>query len=161
MEYAGTVPESTLSILFELFAASQKTRLLLGEAMVESPLSPTEYAVYSLVFDVGSVTPTDMAERMGLPVTTLLDHLHEMQARGHITRSPNPTDGRSYFVSLTAAGLGVHQAAGEHFQEAMTRLLDALETDEATTNRVLRALGDAADSAHRNLHDSQARSPIN
>lgn len=153
--------ESTLSILFDLFAASQKARVLLTDAMAESPLSPTEYAIYSLVFDVERITPTDMAARMGLPITTLLDHLHEMEGRDHLSRSSNPADGRSYLVSLTPTGLAVHALAGKHFDRAIVQLLDQLAVDEATARRVLEAIGAAAEAALRNLGDSATRSSAN
>ncbi len=153
--------DSTLSILFDLFAVGQKTRVLLAEAMAESPLTPTEYAVYSLVFDLGRVTPTDMAETMGLPVTTLLDYLHEMEANGHLSRSPNPRDGRSYLVSLTDDGLEAHREAGENFNQAMSRILEHLEADPEEVRRMLNALGDASQAALGHLRDSLARADLN
>lgn len=152
---------SALSILFELFAASQKTKVLLNEAMSESPLTPTEYAVYSLIEVEGKITPTAMKERMGLPVTTLLDHLHEMESRGHSHRSPNPGDGRSYLVSLTSAGRGAHREAAGQFHQAMSRLLGHLDADESEVRAALVALGSASESALRQLRDNLARSAVN
>ena len=146
-----------LSVLFELFVVTQKTRVLLSEAMSESPLTPTEYAVYSLVYDTVRITPTDMAERMGLPVTTLLDHIHEMEARGHTRRFPNPADGRSYLISLTADGLDAHRKAAAHFRQAMSRLLDHLDADETEIRRALVSLGAAAEEALIHLRDSLTR----
>lgn len=147
-----------LSILFELFAVSQKARILLSEAMSKSPLTPTEYAVYSLIRVMGKVTPTDMADRMGLPVTTLLDHIHQMETRGHTRRHPNPADGRSYLLSLTPSGLGAHQEAAPHFRQAMSGLLAHLDADEAEVRTTLLALGSAADGALNHLRDSLTRS---
>lgn len=115
---------SDLSILFDLFAASQRMKRLLTAAMAESPLGPEEYAAYSVVFERGPLTPTDMAKELGLPVTTVLDSLRAMSSRGHVKRQPNPADGRSYLVALTPAGLEAQRAAGTEFAKAMAPLAE-------------------------------------
>jgi hypothetical protein len=48
-------PES-LSILFDLFVASQSSRKLLKQVVDDAEIPSDEYAVYSLIFDRGSVT---------------------------------------------------------------------------------------------------------
>lgn len=149
--------ESDLSILFELFVVSQRVSTVLKDAMGESPLTPAEYALYSLVFDTGGATPTDLSRRMGMPVTTVLDQLKEMESRSHIQRSPNPRDGRSYLVSLTRSGLQVHRQAGDDFNEAMDRISKHLRVDESQIRHTLDALGEATDAAIEDLRASLFR----
>ncbi len=146
--------EPHLTILFELFVVIQRVGAALEEAMGESPLTPAEYALYSLIFDTGGATPTGIAERMGMPVTTVLDQLKEMEGRGHITRAPNPRDGRSYLVSLTPSGLEIHGEAGDDFDRAMIRISEHLEIEEGQVRDSLTALGAATDAAIQDLRES-------
>lgn len=139
-------PGSDLSVLFELFVVGQRAGTLLREVMGSAPLTPIEYAMYSLVRDAPT-TPTDMAHRLGMPVTTVLDHLRSMEERGHTERRPNPSDGRSYLVGLTAGGAVVQREAGRAFDRAMTRILAHLDRDESDVIEALLALGAATDAA--------------
>lgn len=147
---------SDLSLLFELFVVSQRMGALLREVMVDSPLTPIEYAMYSLVFDLGAATPTEMATRLGMPVTTVLDHLREMEGRGHILRAANPSDGRSYMVTLAPEGLSVHREAGEHFDEGMNRVLEHLDMPERDVRKALDSLAAATDDALAELTERVA-----
>ena len=76
---------------------------MLAEAMGDGPLTPGEYAVYSAVFELESATPTELAARLGMRLTTFMDQLRMLESRRHAGRVPHPTDGRSYKVVLTAA----------------------------------------------------------
>jgi DNA-binding MarR family transcriptional regulator len=51
------------------------------------------------------VSPGDLGFSTGIPPTTLRDHLRRLVARGDIRRTPNPSDGRSYLIVVTAAGM--------------------------------------------------------
>jgi DNA-binding MarR family transcriptional regulator len=146
-------PGSDLSVLFELFVVSQRAGSLLREVMENSPLTPLEYAMYSVVHD-SAITPTDMADRLGMAVTTVLDHLRAMEERGHVERMPNPSDGRSYLVSLTPAGRVIHRRAGAEFDRAMTRILAHLDRDESEVIDVLLSLGSATDAAIEELRQA-------
>ena len=48
---------STYSLLFDVFVLDQAVGRLLGAAMAGGPLTPAEYAAYSVVFDEEAVTP--------------------------------------------------------------------------------------------------------
>ena len=80
-------------MLFDLFALNQRLRRLLALALADAGLRADEYAVYSLLFDQGPLTATQMAVRMAMPLTTVLDYLRTMDARGHLRRARHPRDG--------------------------------------------------------------------
>jgi DNA-binding MarR family transcriptional regulator len=141
------VTGESLSLLFDLFTLNQRTRRALEITMAESPLPPTEYAIYSYILDSGASSPTALASGLGIPVTTLLDHLRDIHGRGHITKRPNPEDGRSYLVELSAAGVSAHARSRSFFDATMQRILDALSIPEPEARRSLRALGAAVDEA--------------
>jgi DNA-binding MarR family transcriptional regulator len=51
------------------------------------------------------VSPGDLSFSTGIAPTTLRDYLRRLTTRGDIRRTPNPSDGRSYLIVLTAAGM--------------------------------------------------------
>lgn len=106
------------SILFDVFALNQAVSRMLAAAMRDGPLSPGEYAVYSAIFELEAATPTQLAARLGMRLTTFMDQLRVIRGRGHARRIDNPRDGRSYRVVLTASGLEAHRAAGRQFEDA-------------------------------------------
>ena len=95
-----------ISLLFDVFVLHQRVRSLLARALSGTGLRSDEYAVYSVLFERGPLTPTQLAARLAMPVTTTLDYLRVMLRRGHVRRARNPADGRSYTVSLTVEGPG-------------------------------------------------------
>jgi DNA-binding MarR family transcriptional regulator len=138
---------SRLSLLFELFAAEQRVRTLIGRAMADVELRPDEYAVYSVLFDEGPHTPTDLARRVGMPPTTMSHYVRSMLERRHAVRQVVPTDRRSFELALTDTGLAVHAEASRAFNEAYDRFDRALQVDEGAAVRVLRAIATAAATA--------------
>ena len=79
------------SILFDVYALNQAVARLLAGAMRDGPLTPAEYAVYSAIFELESATPTELAARLGMRLTTFMDHLRLIEGRGHARRLPHPT----------------------------------------------------------------------
>ena len=134
------------SILFDVFALGQSVGRLLATAMRDGPLTPAEYALYSAVFELEAATPTRLAARLGMRLTTFMDQLHLIEARGHARRVPNPGDRRSYRVVLSAEGLAAHGAANRLFELAHDRFVEELG-GEVRPRQVLRAMREAADRA--------------
>jgi DNA-binding MarR family transcriptional regulator len=83
--YAWAVkqPGRNISLLFDLFVLNQRVRRLLALALADVELRADQYAVYSLLFEQGPLTATEMARRMGMPLTTVLDYLKSMDRRKH------------------------------------------------------------------------------
>jgi DNA-binding MarR family transcriptional regulator len=136
------------SILFDVFALSQRVRALLQDAMRDAGLRADDYAVYSVVFEAGHVTLTELARRAHLPITTAADYVRVMLARGHLARRPNPADQRSQLLTLTADGRRVHRRASRRFELAYQAFVAELgDVDELAARRMLQALAVAAERA--------------
>lgn len=144
-------PTSRLSVLFEIFAASRQVQELLATAMAASPLTPEEYAVYSVLFDEGPHAPTELARRTGMPPTSMSHFVRGMLEREHAERAADPGDRRSYRIVLTEAGLGAHEAASRAFAEADGRFIRALAADEDEARAILGAIQRAAALAEERL----------
>jgi DNA-binding MarR family transcriptional regulator len=139
--------EGTYSLLFDVFVLGQRIRRFLSAAMASSPLRPEEYAVYSVVFEEEAISPTAMAEALGMPLTTVAEYVRSMEARRHVRRLPHPRDGRSYVLVLTAAGLRAHREANGQFERAYGLFVEALPQGEAAARSAIRGLLRAAEHA--------------
>ena len=142
---------SRLSVLFELFAAEQRVRTLVVRAMADGELRPDEYAVYSVLFDEGPQTPSDLARRVGMPPTTMSHYVRSMLERGHAERQIVSADRRSYRLALTPGGLRTHRAASRAFGAADQRFSAALRIDPDAARAALLAIGEAAGEAEARM----------
>ena len=148
--------QSRLSVLFELYAATGAARALVAAAMAGGPLTPEEYAVYSILFDEGPHAPTELAARAGMPPTSMSHFIRRMLDRGHAERASSPDDRRSYRIVLTETGLAAQATASRLFAEADDRFVRALALDEEEARATLRAIGRAAATAEARLSDDAA-----
>jgi len=146
-------------MLFDLFVAAQRVRRVLAEGMAKSGLRPDEYAVYSLLFEHGPLTATDMADQLGMPLTTVLDYLKAMTAAGHLDRTPDPSDGRALQLRLSRGGVAAQKRAHDHWNVVRVRLEGGLPIPIGQVRRALQALDEAAIKASGELLSAaQARS---
>jgi len=139
-------PGRRISLLFDLYVLNQRVRRLVAAALADVPLRADEYAVYGLLFDQGPLTATEMGRRMGMPLTTVLDYLRSMEARGHVRRQRHPRDGRAQEISLTMAGVTEHRQTNKAWEVMRARLERALAISPAEIRRALHALDDAVDT---------------
>ena len=146
-----------ISLLFDLFVTAQRVRRVLSEGMAKSGLRPDEYAVYSLLFDNGPFTATEMSELLGMPLTTVLDYLKAMSAAGHLDRIPHPSDGRAVQLRLSRAGVGAHKRAHDHWEVVRKRLEAGLPMPIDRVRLALQALDDAAIKASATLQPGRHR----
>jgi len=145
-------------VFLEIFALSQALRELLQSAMAGGPLTPVEYAFYSVVFDAEAVTPTDVARQLSVPKTTVMEYVRLMEERGHARRITNPRDGRSYKLVLTASGLSAHRQAHDRFEVAYRSFLAAFPGDVTRAQARLTRLRTAVTAAGRPAATGRSRS---
>jgi DNA-binding MarR family transcriptional regulator len=110
------------TILLDLFLTNQRRKRMIEAALAQTQLPPEDYPVYVLVGAEGPWTPTGLAKRMEMPLSTMLFRLGRLERRGHAERIPNPDDRRSYLISLTDAGerlLGEARPAFRDYAEAV------------------------------------------
>ena len=147
----GTRPQRQISLLFDVFVLNQRLRTLLSMALAGTGMRPDEYAVYSLLFEMGPLTPTDMARQMGMPLTTMLDYARAMNARGHVSRRAHANDGRAYQLRLTSSGLSAFHKASAAWNRSLSQLEPSLAMPVRDVRRALHAIDDAAASVLQSL----------
>ena len=112
------IPRSTQpTILFEVFWTQQKRKRLIENALAGVDLPPEDYPVYVMVGAEGPWTPTGLAERLQMPLSTVIFRFKRLEARGHAERVPNPDDGRSFLIRLTPKGQRLLDRARPAFRD--------------------------------------------
>jgi DNA-binding MarR family transcriptional regulator len=106
------------TILLDVFMTNQTRAQLIAAALEGTGLPPEDYPVYVIVGAEGPWTPTELAQRLQMPLTTVLFRLKRLERRGHAERVPNPDDGRSFTISLTPAGKRLLAKARPKFRAA-------------------------------------------
>ena len=125
------------SLLFDVFVVAHAIGEMLAEGMAKSPLTPEEYALYSHLLEAGSCMPSELAQDLHVPATTVSDWVRVMTARQHARRLPSPADRRSYCIALTAAGRRAHAGANRRFEEVNERFLAGLGRPEGELRGLL------------------------
>jgi DNA-binding MarR family transcriptional regulator len=106
------------------------------------------YAALSLIGARGSMRLTELADQLGMPLTTASDVVRRLEARHHVRRRPNPEDGRSFLFELTARGDREWRRGWGALQRINAQL--ARDVDEAEMRAALELLGAAFEHALAN-----------
>jgi DNA-binding MarR family transcriptional regulator len=135
------------TILFDVFLTNQKRARLIGAALEGTELPAEDYPFYVFIGAEGPWTPTDLARRLDLPLTTVLFRVRRLERRGHAERKPNPADGRSFTIQLTAAGQKLLHKARPKFRAAAEAVEAQLGAEQVTALRdSMAVLRDALDA---------------
>ena len=83
-------------------------------------------AVLHFVRDRRVMTPTELAALSGIAPSTLRHVVNRLVELGHVSRAPNPEDGRSQLLSLTREGARLARAADTALAAAVARIDERL-----------------------------------
>jgi len=106
-----------------MFVATQLVERVTTREFERAGLDLHAVAVLQLIWLNGPVTPTRLEQLTGMRPTTLRDRVNELVARGEVRRLPNPEDGRSQLLEVTAKG----DRAADHARIAFRKAWDRIE----------------------------------
>lgn len=115
------------SLLLQLFSAYQRMGELVERELAHDGVETDAYAALSAIGAFGPLTLTELSSTLGLPLTTASDVVRRLDARGHAMRRPNPADGRSQLLELTADGDTVWRAGWPALQRVTLRISEAVD----------------------------------
>ena len=140
------------NVLFDAWLVSRSVHRLVDTVIEASGLDADEFAVYSVLASGDGLTPSELARWMAAAPTTVSSYVKRFERRGHVIRSPNADDGRSYRLQLTAAGRDAHRHAGELFAPVLTHTEETLGAHAQSVHEQLLTLLQAVD-ATRDEHE--------
>lgn len=117
------------------FAVGRLNRLLRPS---RPALSSSLLLALSTVTRRGPLRPSELGKIEGVAAPTATRLVVELESRGLVSRTPDPDDGRSFFVEATPAGVEAVLAARAERAEHADELLRSL--DDAGRQAVLAAL---------------------
>ena len=135
------------SVLFELWRLSRSAGALFADALATAGMSGDEFGIYSVLDMEGRMSPTALARWMSAPATTVSSHIKRLDARGHLAKHPDPTDGRSFLLELTPSGRVAFEQASAVYVPMLDDVELRLGAREPAIRRALIALRAAVDAA--------------
>jgi DNA-binding MarR family transcriptional regulator len=96
--------EREADLLQELYSTGLLVALLVDEELEHAGVPLPLFSFLGWIARLQPVTPGALAAETGLPATTIRDYVRRLVERGDVRKAPNPDDGRSYHLVLTARG---------------------------------------------------------
>ena len=144
-------PDRPRGLLINAWIASELVQTILDRELQADGVDASFYGTLSVIGVWGPLTPSEVAERTGTPLTTVSDRLRRMVADGDVERVAHPGDGRSHHVRLTAEG-DAHWRRG---WPALQRTADAVAANlERPLDEVQDALMELVDALAKVSHQA-------
>ena len=93
-------------------------------------LTPSRASVLATVARDGPLTPSELAERERISRPTITRLVAKLKQQGLVECLPDPADGRSYRVAISAAGTALRADRQARKNAYLTRLLAAADDEE-------------------------------
>jgi DNA-binding MarR family transcriptional regulator len=145
------------SVLFDLYVAFQLSAQLLELELAGADVPVEDFALYSALVHFERATPTQLAQHLGMPLSTLLFRFGRIETRGHGVRERNPRDRRSSLFGLNDRGRRAYDATRPRFTEALLSVHRHLAIDG---DAVQDAIADLARAVAAALAESRDRELI-
>jgi len=119
--------ERDAALLQELYTAGTLVNLLVTEELESAGVPAELFSFLGWIRNLQPVTPGRLAAESGLPPTTIRDYVRRSTQLGTVRKRPNPEDGRSYLLELSAHGRRLMDRGWPAVQKAFLRLEPHLE----------------------------------
>ena len=143
------------SVLFDLYVAWQLTGQLLELELAGADVPVEDFAFYNAIVHFEKVTPTQLAQHLGMPLSTVLFRFGKLESRDHGFRERNPRDRRSTLFQLSERGRRAFELTKPRFMEALAMIHHHLTTDPDAIGDALADLSHAVDAALAEARDRE------
>lgn len=147
----STPPSRPRGLLINIWIAGELAAALLERNLAEDGVHIDFFGTLSVIGVWGPLTPSELAERTGTPLTTVSDRLRRMVADGDVERVAHPDDGRSHLVRLTPEGDARWRQGWPALRRTIDQVAAKLERPVDDVQDMLVELIDALNTASREV----------
>jgi DNA-binding MarR family transcriptional regulator len=127
-------------LFLQPYVLAQLSAALIARVVEGSEVTASEYATTSCLAARGAITPSELAEELGLAPTTLSAMIDRLVQKKQVRRVRHPDDGRSYRLELTARGRETNLRNARRLERLVAELTSNLEADPEEILESLRRL---------------------
>lgn len=127
-------------LFLQPYVLAQLSGALIVQVVEGSDVTASEYAVTSWIAINSGITPSELADELGLAPTTLSALIDRLVQKKQVRRVRHPEDGRSYRLELTARGRETNVRNSRRLERALSDLRSNLEADPEEILESMRAL---------------------
>lgn len=113
-----------------LSRAAARSARLLADGFGAAGVRGYDYRLLAVLDERGPASQAELGRRAGIDRSDVVAALNDLEARGHVSRAPDPTDARRNVVTLTAAGRRALTALDGVLDAIQVELLAPLEPPE-------------------------------
>jgi DNA-binding MarR family transcriptional regulator len=137
----GPLPALEARLGYLLKHARERLGELTAEVLAPFGVTGRQVAVLIAIDDRVPLSQQEVARRLGVDRTTMVDLIDELENKGLVQRRQDPADRRRNVVALTPAGTATLAGASRATREAERRFLGSLAAPQAAAFReALRAV---------------------
>lgn len=140
MTIVPEIPQGALSVLYDVGVVARLTGTILDDALEDAGIAANEFFMTSVLMVHGPLTPTDVANRSGVPPSTVSKVISRLVERDLVVEEIHPTDRRSRLIRLSVRGRRAHTDAQEGFGKVLAGIFGLLGSEMADTVWSLRRL---------------------
>lgn len=128
--------------------AQQLHTAVFAEVVSEAYLTSPQFAVLAALRNTSEIDQVQLSQRLAIDRSTIADVANRLEERGLIRRERDLKDARRNLLSLTPAGIELHDRTAPEVAEVGRRLVAPLtEEDRKTLMRCLTAIISAHDAS--------------
>jgi DNA-binding MarR family transcriptional regulator len=118
---------------FMLVRASAGMTRLGAVTLAPLEIDGRHYGVLAVLSELGPVSQQTLADILAVDRSTMVGFVDELERKGHVRRSKNPSDRRAYALELTGSGAAVQRQAADFLKGCERHYLEPLTAGERRT----------------------------
>lgn len=113
-----------------LIEAADRLRYLFANSLKPLDIQPKHYGILFLLDEQGPLSQVEIGQQMGIDRAPMVQFIDSLEQLGLLERLPNPSDRRSYAITLTPKGQELLKQATELARTIETEFLSPLSIEE-------------------------------
>lgn len=128
---AESVPATSARLPYLIGRTDRIVKRRLGEALTPHGLTVPQFTALSVLHARGSLSNAQLAERSFMSPQSANEVVKTMEARGWVTRTPDPTHGRIVMLGLTDEALALLALCDEAVSRLEKEMLQGIDDAHA------------------------------